>query len=160
MSDNTDFSNPMVVRRVEVPGGSKVEPPLDQTWPDAVKLAWHAAVVEIDSGLPVRVSPANYSIDDVPQHGFYNVRVGTSRGASTHGPLSYKDAWSYMNGVRTGAWAIVKRNAMGVPTREGRSCEAAVARMLAAGVIDQAAAEEILATDVVQAATPQTERHP
>ncbi|WP_272875385.1 hypothetical protein [Prescottella equi] len=33
------------------------------------------------------------------------------------------------------------------------STQDAVARLLAAGVIDQAAAEEILATDAVQAAT-------
>ncbi|NKT69461.1 hypothetical protein GS860_16015 [Rhodococcus hoagii] len=48
------------------------------------------------------------------------------------------------------------RNAFNVPRVCGGDCEAAVARLLAAGVIDQAAADEILAADEVQAAAART----
>ncbi|NKS52560.1 hypothetical protein GS500_04690 [Rhodococcus hoagii] len=113
-----EIPDPMVVHRVQEPGGSCIEPALDSRWPDAVKLSWHAAVAEADSGVQVRVAPANYSIDGVPQHGYYNIKIGTSWGVSSYGPLRYDSAWDYMNGVSAGARAV-KRNGMGIPVHEG-----------------------------------------
>lgn len=47
--------NPMRVTRVRTEFGSRVEPPLQQSWTDFTKLRWLAAVVEGDTGLRVQV---------------------------------------------------------------------------------------------------------
>lgn len=56
------------------------------------RLAWHAAVVTFDSGVPIRLfhygAPARYSI---------NV------GNSSIGGYSFRDAWTFLTGVCTGA---------------------------------------------------------
>jgi hypothetical protein len=99
----------MQVERIKTEHGSHIEPRLEQWWSKRKKLEWHAAVIEVDSGIPVRVSRADYSTKIagvwIPNPGYYDV----STGRSSCGPLTYDDAWSYLNGIAAGASAV--RNA-------------------------------------------------
>ena len=59
-------ADPVAVRRVKHPGGSHIDPPLDEAWTDFDKLRWLAGVVLVDSGLYVRITlwshPQQYSL--------------------------------------------------------------------------------------------------
>lgn len=84
------------VKRIETGfGSSRIEPPFDSRWDTKEKMAWHAAVAEIDSGLTIEI----YSETDVLGHTFFSVNVGTSSVTAT----TYERAWIYINGVVTGA---------------------------------------------------------
>lgn len=87
---------PLAVRRVETERGSHIEPPLDESWPDFVKLRWWAGVVFADSGLRVDVtrwsSPGQYSLT-----GKTPVR-SWSRGAG-----SFDQAWLMLTNIGMGA---------------------------------------------------------
>lgn len=96
---------PPVVERVHTEHGSHIEPPYDEGWDDLTGLRWHAAVTEADTGVHVRVEPANYSIERhgrwVKQQGFFCVLVGHS----SSGPYTFDQAWKTMNGVSMGVSA-------------------------------------------------------
>lgn len=81
----------MRVHRITTEHGSHIEPPLDPTWPAATKLRWHAAIVTLDTGLNIRITEY--------QPGQYNLTVGRTG----TGPFTYDDAWTYLNGIDTGA---------------------------------------------------------
>lgn len=88
------------VTRVHTGQGSHIEPPLDQDWDEATKLAWQAAVVAHDTGLRIRVHDEAFVTsngDAVP--GTYSINVGLSSCSA----LPYRKAWTYLNGVSTGA---------------------------------------------------------
>lgn len=95
----------MDVTRVQHDHGSRIEPPLNPSWPDSVKLEWEAAVVAHDTGLSVSVTPARSQtwskllrrwVDD---HGLYDITVGSA----TSGPHSYQQARDCLHGVSLGA---------------------------------------------------------
>jgi hypothetical protein len=97
----------MSVKRVPTATGvSEVQPPLDPGWSSFKKLVWHAAVASLDSGVCITVEPAEYSIQVFgikwPVGGAFNV----SAGRSTSGPHNFASAWSYINGIVTGARAV------------------------------------------------------
>lgn len=81
----------MNVSRVRTPTGSHIEPPLDLNWDNDTKLRWHAAVVQADTGLPISIHPQ--------PGGQYALMVANC----SNGPHTYRDAWTYLNGVSTGA---------------------------------------------------------
>lgn len=85
------------VTRVPTDRGDHVEPALDPAWSNAEKLAWHAAVVAHDTGL--RIAVHAHTGDD--GHLSYALAVGRT-GTSA---MPYRDAWTYLNGVNTGARA-------------------------------------------------------
>lgn len=87
--------------RVETSGGSHIEPPLKSWWLPLKRLQWLAAVVELDSGVHVRVEPAKYWVSGIPQVGYYDIRL---KGSSS-GPHDYRGAWSTLNGIEMGAQA-------------------------------------------------------
>lgn len=88
-----------IVRRVEHESGSHVEPALDEAWPDLWKLRWHAAVVASTTGLRIQIDDADVKLNGVPLAGRYNIRCGSS----TASVGSYRDAWTQLNGIETGA---------------------------------------------------------
>ena len=87
---------PLAVRRVQTERGSHIEPPLDETWPDFLKLRWQTGVVFADSGLRVDVTrwsnPGEYSLSGKTPNG------GWSRGA---GP--FYQAWRTLGDLSMGA---------------------------------------------------------
>lgn len=92
MTELSDIPIPHVERVHGPGGGSHIEPPLDQTWTDAAKLAWHAAIVNADTGLTIRISTGGYR---------FNI---STPGAGT-GPLDFHSAWTYLNGIDHGVRA-------------------------------------------------------
>lgn len=94
MSTYTPLDLPTVTR-VKTSSGSHIEPGLVESWTDAQKLAWHAAVVAADSGLAITVSQAGHLFS-----------VG-SPGVSRNGIL-YRDAWTLLNGINAGAEAAAQ----------------------------------------------------
>ena len=80
-----------------------IEPPIDQTWTNRKKLEWHAAIVEHDTGVRVRIGDGSFKrrradgrwIEDEPH---YSVNVGSSSTV-----YNFRDAWVYLNGVSAGA---------------------------------------------------------
>lgn len=96
-----------MVERIVTEHGSHIEPPLEQWWSKFQKLKWHAAVVEVDSGVPVRVTRSDYKTKIagvwVPNYGYFDV----STGRSSIGPMSFDSAWSYLNGIEAGARAVM-----------------------------------------------------
>jgi len=88
----------MDVRRVETEGGSRIEPPLNQSWSTLKKLQWKASVVSVDSGLDVWVDQSGLSSPD-------SFALGVT-GFSSCTPHTYREAWSYLSGISTGAEAV------------------------------------------------------
>jgi hypothetical protein len=89
-----------IVARIETGDGSHIEPPLDQSWDEATKLAWHAAAVAADTGLRIHVhdeAASNADGREIP--GWYALSIGHT-GCSA---MDYGTAWTYLNGVVTGA---------------------------------------------------------
>lgn len=95
------------VRRVEDGQFTNVEPEFDGAWPKLTKLEWQCAVVELDCGIRPRVSPAHVHVNGVPQPDHFCLEVG----GSSIAPLSFLDAWTYLNGVAAGARATAERGA-------------------------------------------------
>ncbi|MFG2001717.1 hypothetical protein ACGFNU_21455 [Spirillospora sp. NPDC048911] len=89
------------VTRVQEGRSSVVEPPLDTDWDEATKLAWQAAVVACDTGLPIRLYDGAWVVGGKPMSGYYSINVGPSSASS----FTYSKAWTYLNGVRAGAEA-------------------------------------------------------
>jgi hypothetical protein len=89
------------VQRITTDDGSHIEPPLEQDWPEASKIAWAAAVCAADTGLTVEVFEhrgGEYSFR-FGRHNPYPseaMRVGT---INSGGPYSYNLAWIYLNAV-------------------------------------------------------------
>lgn len=69
-----------------------------------------AAQARSETGLDVRVRESNYSIGGRRQHDHYDVIVV---GSSVHGPLTFDRAWSEIDGIIDGVYAL--RNAAGSP---------------------------------------------
>lgn len=107
MSDELELP---IVRRIHARDHSTIEPALDQTLPEAERLAWQAAVVALDSSLTIKLRSYDeyddYAVDvEVPG-------VGT---VSSTAPLDFSHAWGYLNGIKTGARAV-RRAADAKPT--------------------------------------------
>lgn len=98
------------VARVHTANGSYVEPPLQQEWDQATKLAWHASVVAYDTGLDITVATGGMRRKnrrrwwrprprwrDVPN--VYSIRID----GSTLMHVTYAAAWDYLNGISVGA---------------------------------------------------------
>lgn len=85
----------MEVSRVVEHQVTRIEPPLDQHWPQQKKLEWKAAVVMLNCpGLQVdiRQFPYNWSIL-LRAEGKFSHSISIS---------SYEAVWDYLNGVTTG----------------------------------------------------------
>lgn len=98
----------MDVKMVTDGNMTRPEPPLDEGWSDRVKLEWKAALVSLESGLAIDIHPADYRVKKFgvwvkakPDH--YNIMVVGDYGSSTSGPFLFNEAWTYLNGVETGA---------------------------------------------------------
>lgn len=100
------------VIRVRDQRGSRIEPPMDDEWDQATKLAWQAAVVALDTGLDIAVTAGGLRRrnrrrwwrprprwQDVPD--VYSIHIGTSFIT----PLSFYAAWTLLNGISAGARA-------------------------------------------------------
>lgn len=93
------------VTRVQDGRSSLVEPPLNPEWTEAEKLAWHAAVTAHDTGLRITLHDQAWTDGrGQPQSGFYSITV---YGAviSSNSAKTYRDAWTYLNGIAVGARA-------------------------------------------------------
>ncbi len=103
--DETQFPN---LRIVHTERGSTPLPPMDDQWDKLTKLQWHAAVARERSGIAFNVSPASYRVGRIKQRGYYNVSLRYPDGqfASSIGPITYDQAWMYINGVEAGAHAL------------------------------------------------------
>ena len=90
----------MSVERIHTERGSHIEPPLEQDWDNLTKLRWRLAVVLHDAGLPddaMRVEPADYRINGVPQEAYGVIGAGGISGA-----IGYHSTWTFLNGVSYG----------------------------------------------------------
>lgn len=72
---------------------------------DLVALVTLADDITRDLGIVIQVAPAQYSIGDVLQRGFYSLRTR----CSTSGPFSFGQAWTHLNGFRCGVEAARRR---------------------------------------------------
>jgi hypothetical protein len=86
--------------------GWSPDPPMDPSWPDLVKLKWHAALVCSKTGINVTVhlQPQDHPGDH------YQVTLRGPRWASAtiH---TYRSAWTYLNGIESGAEAAQRDRA-------------------------------------------------
>lgn len=89
------------VTRVQDGRSSLVEPPLNPAWDEPTKLAWHAAVTAHDTGLNITLHDEAWTVAGESMPGYYGIAVGTSSAAA----FTYHEAWTYLNGVSTGARA-------------------------------------------------------
>ena len=94
----------MKVQRIHHDGGSHIEPALNESWSRFQKLQWHAAVVAHDTGLIVSVfdKAVNVRILGVE---VYTSRFGVRVGAAYQSPLTFDQAWTYLNGAAAAAEA-------------------------------------------------------
>jgi hypothetical protein len=90
--------DPAVVERVEDNHGSHIEPPLDQQWSDAEKLAWHAGVELVDSGLRAVLT--------LWSDGTWSINAGP---ISMHNGMTFYDAWNAITMMGIGAGAVAGR---------------------------------------------------
>lgn len=90
------------VTRVQEGRSSNVEPPIDDAWDEAAKLAWHAAIVAHDTGLRIKLHDEALIVNDQPQPGYYHIAVYGS-GVSSASSFTYRDAWTYLSGITVGA---------------------------------------------------------
>lgn len=93
----------MLVQRVTTATGSRIDPPLNDSWSDLKKLEWKAAVIEADTGLKIEIyDPRSATkffggwVRDRPRR--YGFLVGCSSAAS----FSFGQAWTFMNGIELG----------------------------------------------------------
>lgn len=112
MSPPVTLPTPEVIR-VHDARGSRIEPPCEDGWDQATKLAWHAAVVALDTGLPITVTTGGLRRKnarrwwrprprwhDVPD--MYGVRIGTA----SISPVTFAGAWDLLNGICLGVRAV------------------------------------------------------
>jgi len=90
--------DPAIVDQVKDEHGSHIEPPLDQQWPDADKLAWKAGVELVDSGLR--------AILTLWSDGTWSINAGST--AIPNG-MTYHDAWQALTLMGIGARAVSPR---------------------------------------------------
>lgn len=87
---------PMEVRRVDHAGGSRIEPPLDQSWTDFDKLRWCAGVVLADAGIYIRVTRWNH-----PQK--YSLSGETPTRSWSHSDGNFYETWRAITNLGMGA---------------------------------------------------------
>lgn len=108
---------PMVVTRIYEGGGSKPEPPHDESWDDLTSLRWKAGLVEYETGITLRISTGGYREKRgsrwVAPEGYYNVR----HGSSVSGPFSYGMLWRWLNGYSAAASDLERERQEQSPTR-------------------------------------------
>lgn len=117
----------MRVERVHHTGGSIIMPALDDNWDDLTKLRWHAAVVEVDSGVHVDIregglsrkerrtmrahrrgwrrilGPKTVTVEEwAPVPGVFSYSTGWCGGGS----YTFDGMWTYLNGVSLGAQTV------------------------------------------------------
>ena len=90
------------VRRITEDGTGRPEPLLQQDWTDTEKLAWWAALTALDTRLEIRLfDEAALGQDGSPIPGEYSINVGYT----AHSSMPFHRAWTFLNGVATGARA-------------------------------------------------------
>lgn len=103
-----EYPNP-AVRRVETEHGSHIEPPLDPQWSHGQKLAWRAAIVEMDTDLAVRIidgqSATKRNDHWIPDRDVYAMTINGPGRAVGLSPMDFHTAWAYLNGIDCGARA-------------------------------------------------------
>lgn len=93
----------MLVERIHTEYGSHIEPPLNQAWDELTQLRWKAAVVACDSGVALNVHPAKaWTVVAGIRWPIRRLYSFSSSSWSTSG-MSFEHAWTYLNGVGTGA---------------------------------------------------------
>lgn len=102
------FEHALNARMVRTEHGWTPEPSLDPTWPDIVKLRWHASLIRHETGLNIQVDKAEYFIGGIPQPRHYSINMRYGNTSSSSGPHTYAAAWSYLNGINAGAQAVQK----------------------------------------------------
>lgn len=99
------MSEPMEVRRVEHKGGSRIEPPVKESWDDFTKLRWKAGCVLADAGVRVTVrrswlNPRRYMLCTSVS--------GFSDSSADH-------CWTLLTGIEAGAKAALREVDRGEP---------------------------------------------
>lgn len=87
------------LRRVTDKNGGWIEPPLGQHWDDATKLEWRAAIIRYDHGIQINVYVSR-------RRGYFGFN---SRAWSTSDSYTFERAWTYLNGIGTGADLVASR---------------------------------------------------
>jgi hypothetical protein len=92
----------VIVQRIHTEIGSHVEPQLDQDWPEWKKLEWLAAVVSVDTSIPIRIAEATFS---TKRRGKWRVdpdAYSINYGHGAIGAYGYQEAWSLLTGIGLG----------------------------------------------------------
>lgn len=103
------------VARIVHEGSSWIEPPLDQTWSEDERLAWHAAVVAVDTGLRVKVWTGAAD----PRSPFV-IGLGTAAaGMGSSGDFDFHAASTFLSGIRVGVERMLAQAAAQAREVEG-----------------------------------------
>ena len=86
------------VQRIHTGRGSRIEPPLDQSWSPLEKLRWHLAVALHDAEMP----PDLFMVEeeDAPAWGGRRYAVRWACGGMSS--MSYDRMWTLINGISLG----------------------------------------------------------
>lgn len=90
----------MSVTRVHTRNGSHIEPPLDASWSELLKLRWKAGVLAADTGVVVEIQAGGMRDakgNDVA--GYFRL---FSRTGNQRGPMRFGAMWDYLNGMEFG----------------------------------------------------------
>lgn len=85
----------MPVVRVSTPSGSRIQPPLDESWSPLKKLSWAAGVAKYDGDI--------YLVVTEHEPGRFDVSWRTPAGGGTMGAQSFAHAWFAMAQMARGA---------------------------------------------------------
>lgn len=82
-----------LVREVDDGTGSHIEPPLDTYWPPLWQLRWLAAAIRARTGLEISISD------------YAGQTYGIAVWPVGHSARPFRDAWTLLNGIESGAKA-------------------------------------------------------
>ncbi len=104
------MTQPMTVTRNQ--DGSH-SPAYDEDWPELTQLEWHAGVITLETGLPIEVQctsnlPTGVRVRDYPdvRQDIFRVVVKGPCALANTGGMEFKEAWSFLDGVKAATIAI------------------------------------------------------
>ncbi|MGP3737952.1 hypothetical protein ACTWJ9_33115 (plasmid) [Streptomyces sp. GDS52] len=86
-------------------------PAYNENWPHPTQLEWHAGIVALETGLRIEVRKSSdirtgiQPATEKPTEETYHLRLHGPRTSTGIGPMSFHDAWNYLDGVKAGVAA-------------------------------------------------------
>jgi hypothetical protein len=107
--EDSPVPQPMVVTRNA--DGSH-SPAYDEAWPEGTQLEWHAGIVALQTGLRIEVTRSSGIQTGVPTvpgvvaKESYHLSLRGPKTLTGTGPISFDDAWCFLDGVAAGVRAM------------------------------------------------------